>query len=135
MRRRLLLPVVLAALVLAGCSSPGPIELPDDPDGVTLLEDEAVETPLDTILIAVNQVSAAPVSYQRLYDLSDTGPEALIAHYDEWLTGQGWQRQDGSDGIPGSLGASWQRDGQKIVLALLTVDGIDIAAVLASPDE
>lgn len=135
MRRRLLFPVVLTVLALAGCSAPGPIELPDDPDGVMRLEGEAVETPLDIILIAVNQVSAAPVSYQRLYDVSDTGPEALIAHYDEWLTDQGWQRQDGSDGIPGSLGASWQRDGQEVVLVLLTLDGIDIAAVLASPDE
>lgn len=98
-----------------------------------LLDHEQAETQLDTLLLSVQQVSDVPISYERLYDITDSGPESLIAHYDDWLSTQGWERLGSSAAIDGTLGASWERDGQDIVIALLSLEGVDIAAVLTSP--
>lgn len=134
--RRVLLPLALgAALVLSACSGTDPIELPERPDDVPLLDHVAAETQLDILMMSVRQVSDVPVSYERLYDITDTGAEGLFEHYDEWLTGQGWERQEGSAGVSGALGATWQRDGQDVVMALLHLEDTDIAAVLITPED
>lgn len=120
---------------MSACSGPEPIELPEDPPGVEFLDAERAETQLDILLLSVRQVSDVPISYERLYDITDSGSESLIAHYDDWLTAQGWERLGGSAAIDGTLGASWERDGQDIVIALLNLEGADIAAVLISPED
>lgn len=130
--RAVLLPLVLAVPVLTGCSDPGPVELSEVAEGVVLLERARAETTLDTVLVAASQVSGEPLSYARLYDLTGSDAEVLVAHDEGWLTGQGWERQDAAP-ISGSLGTSWERDGQRLVLALLTLDASRIAAVLTSP--
>jgi len=122
-----------AAVLLSACSGPDPIELPEDPEGVILLDHVRAETQLDIILISVRQVSDVDISYERLFDITETGAEDLIDHYDQWLTAEGWERQSGTAGITGSLGASWERDGQDVVIALLSLEDTDIAAVLTSP--
>lgn len=133
--RRVMLPVVLcAALVLSACSGPDPIELPERPDDVPLLDHVAAETQLDILMLSVRQVSDVPLSYEHLYDITDTGAEGLVERYDEWLTAQGWERLGSSAAIDGALGVTWERDGQDIVIALPNLEDTDIAAVLISPE-
>lgn len=133
MRRLLIQALLVGALLLSGCSGSEPIELPEDPPDAVLLDAERVETPLDTVLIAVRQVSDVPISYERLFDVTDTGPDALIEHYDTALTAQGWERVAGSRGITGALGSSWERNGQDVLIALVSLEGRDVAAVFVSP--
>ncbi|USQ79501.1 hypothetical protein [Ornithinimicrobium faecis] len=133
MRAPILL-TLAAALALSACSGSDPIELPEEePPGVELLDAAWAETQIDTLLLAVSQVSDAPIFYEELYDVTDSGAEPLIAHYDDWLTEQGWERLGSSAAIDGALGASWERDGQDVVIALLNVDDTAIAAVFVSP--
>lgn len=132
---RLLIPLVLSsAVLLAACSDEDnpPLALPQSPPGAVLLEGERVETPIDTILLSVRQASDAQVSWGPLYDVTDTGPDVVIEHYDETLTAQGWKRVGGDDTlIDGALGATWERDGQHVVVSLVTVNGVDVALLLS----
>lgn len=132
--RRLLIPVSLTvALVLSACSGADEeIALPEDPPGAELLDHVAVETQLDILSLAVREATGSGAGYERMFDVTDSGSEDLIAHYDEALTAQEWDRVESTAAISGVLGATWERDGQKVVLALVTIDGVDVALVLTS---
>ena len=122
------------ALLLSACSGSDPIELPDTQDGVALLDHVTAETQLDIVLLSVSQTHGTPVSWEQLYDVTDSGADAVIDHYDAWLTERGWERVEGGSGIPDSLGATWERGDQDVVLARLHLEGRDIIGVLATPE-
>lgn len=97
-------------MVLAGCSGEdnAVLTLPENPPGAVLLESERAETPIDTILLSVRQVSESQVLWGPLFDVTDTGSDLVIEHYDEALTAHGWRRVTGDDTvIDGVLGATW----------------------------
>lgn len=136
--RRLFAPILLVlALLLSSCSGaeeegPGAVQLPEDPPGVELLDVAGVETQLNTIMVASMQATGEFVMWKRLYDVTDSGPDQVIEHYDEQLTAEGWEQADGLTDITDPLGASWERDGQTVIVALLTLEGRDVAMVMVS---
>lgn len=133
--RTALIPLLLTgALALAACSADATreVELPEEPSGVTILESEAIETPVDTIALAVQEASGSQAELTRLLDLGDVERADVIAHYDEALTELGWERQDYAV-ISRSLGATWAQDDRTLVLALVTVADTEVGILLQSP--
>ena len=137
--RTILVSLVLAAsLALAGCSGaepprPTPVELPTDPPGTEPLDAPTIETQLDTILLSAAELSGTWVGPQRLLELTDTDRDAVIAHYDQAFSADGWETVEDA-AITRSLGRTWERDGHKVVLSLVTIDGTQVALLFDSPE-
>lgn len=138
MRRRILL-TCLAVLPLAACSgesAPDPVELPPGPPGVEHLDDADLEAQLGSLQEALREVSGSSVAWEAVYDVTDGGAEELIAHYDEALTADGWEEATTAPDITGSLGTSWWRDGQSVVLLTVAdLEGRDLAILIPPVQE
>lgn len=134
---RPLAPILLAAaLLLASCSGgQEAIDLPDEPPGAVHLDDSALQAQLDTLADAMGEITDTEVEWSAVFDVTDTGPEDLIDYYDEQLRADGWALAEGPGDISDSLGASWWRDGQSVVLVTVAdLEGRDLA-LLSAPGE
>ena len=109
------------------------MELPTDPPGTEPLDAPTIETQLDTILLSAAELSGTWVGPQRLLELTDTDRDAVIAHYDQAFTADGWETVEDA-AITRSLGRTWERDGHKVVLSLVTIDGTQVALLFDSPE-
>lgn len=138
--RRTLLPLgVVATLVLSGCSgeervAPHPVELPDPPADAQFVDVAGISTQLTVVRLGLSQAAGAWVSGEALFDVTEAGPEMLIAHYDEWLTQQGWTRADAPADLGGAPAALWEGDDQRVMIAVVTLRDRDIALLLSSSD-
>lgn len=142
MRPILTAAVLGTALLLGACSGAEPdappqvpLELPEPPPGAEQLDDAAAEDHLTTMLQAINQNGGTTVTWEAVFDVTDGGLEVLVSHYDEALTSQGWVESDRETDIGDSLGVSWRKDDQSVVLMnMLDLHGRDVA-ILVGPSE
>lgn len=138
--RAAFVPLVAGALALGGCSAdeervaPYPVELPDLPEDVQILEEPVIGTQLTTLLLGLNQAAGAWAGAAAMFDVTDTGPQPVIDYYDEWLTDQGWDRAGDPTELNGAPAALWEGDDQRVMIALVTLRDRDIALLLSSSD-
>lgn len=138
---RVLAPLALAvALVLSGCSSepervaPYPVELPDPPPDASYLDVAGVVTPLTTLTLGFGQASGSWLGAEPMFDVTEEGPDSLIAHYDDELAGQGWERAPSPTELNGKPAALWEGDDQRVMMVVVTLQERDVAVLLTSSE-
>lgn len=130
---------VCGALWLPGCAGedeeerfhPYPVEMPDPPPGIEGQTHTAgVRTHLTTLTLGTTQVTDMRVALEHDFDITDSGPEPVIDHYDQELTALDWKPVAGLTEINGAPAASWERDDQRVTVFVLSMEEGDIAMVL-----
>lgn len=138
--RPLLVPLaLLVTVVLSACSGEGrvaplPVELPDPPPEVRFLEAAGVSPQMTTMVLGTSQAAGTSATWEAMFDVTGTGVEPIIEHYDDWLTDHGWEQSSDPIELGGAPAALWEGDEQRVMIAVVTLQERDIALLLTSTE-